>query len=172
MLFIPLQLNAMDLSLTEYKLKAALIYRLIMFVDWPEQAQQTVTGSFGICVLGDDPFGTALDALQQRKARQYAIKIYRYSQSDSITNECQVVFISASKQAFQATILRVLKKFPILTIGETEDFAQQGGMIQFATGEKRINFIINPVSAEAVGLKIASPLLDLSTVIDTGFRTE
>lgn len=150
----------------EYKLKAALIYKLTKFVEWPEAAGDTPNQSFGICVLGKDYFGSALNALEERKAQGKPITVLRFTQSEAIDLRCQMLFISDSKQAFVGPILDRLQKKPILTLGDMEKFAETGGILQFTTGHQRIGFRINLQSAKQAGLTIAAPLLELSTIVE------
>ncbi|MDX2506545.1 MAG: YfiR family protein [Gammaproteobacteria bacterium] len=149
----------------EYKLKVALVYKLIRFVEWPQAASGKPPERFGICVLGRDDFGTALDALEERKVGGVPIVIQRFSQSKNIEMQCQLVFISDSKRAFLKPILHAFGERPILTIGDSAKFAEKGGMIQLTSGEKRIGFKINLQRARASSLKIAAPLLQLATIV-------
>ena len=43
----------------EYQIKAAYLYNFLKYVDWPEPVNRT----FMICVAGQNPFGSVLDAL-------------------------------------------------------------------------------------------------------------
>ncbi|MGH9859502.1 MAG: YfiR family protein, partial [Candidatus Acidiferrales bacterium] len=45
---------------SEYEVKAAYLYYFGKFVTWPLEAEAS-GNSFVICVLGEDPFGPALD---------------------------------------------------------------------------------------------------------------
>jgi hypothetical protein len=161
----PLQIIAAPLS-SEYKLKAALIYKLLRFVEWPQVYGSKANNDFGLCVLGRDDFGSALDALKGRKVGKIAtISVFRFKQSESIKSDCQLVFISDSKQAFLTPIVNSMLQYPILTIGDGPDFAKTGGMIQLVHGEKRIGFTINLQQVKASGLRISAPLLELSTIV-------
>ncbi|MCM8854675.1 MAG: YfiR family protein [Candidatus Thiodiazotropha sp.] len=152
---------------TEYKLKAALIYKLTKFIEWPEVQSDQSQSSFGICLLGEDLFGEALDELEERNVLEQSITVYRFSQSDAIDARCQIVFISKSKQAFVVPILQSLKDRPILTLSDMADFAKQGGMLQFTTGKKHVGFRINLESAKQSNFVIAAPLLDIATIISS-----
>jgi hypothetical protein len=154
----------------EYKLKAALIYKLSKFVEWPDPAEAGTVHDFGICVLGEDFFGPALEVLETRETGGLPIRIKYVFQSEGIGTECQVVFVSKSKRAFIRSILKNLGGQPILTLGDTEGFAEQGGMIEFTRGGKHIGFKINLESAERSGLKFAAPLLELATIIGSQHR--
>lgn len=164
LIMLPLQPFAAPPT-AEYKLKAALIYKLSKFVEWPEPARAGSLRNFGVCLLGEDTFGAALDVLEEQKALGVPIRIQRFTQSNSIDSGCQMVFISKSKHTFLRSILQKLQNQPILTLGDTAGFAEQGGIIEFTRGEKRIGFKINLVSAKQSGLKIAAPLLELATII-------
>ena len=149
----------------EYQLKAALIYKLTHFVKWPTATRASDERSFGICVLGRDPFGKALDALEGRKVNDVPIRVRRFRRSDGIGKQCRILFISDSKQAFVDPILKSLEGRPVLTLGDMDRFADKGGMIQFSRGGRRIGFRINLARARAAGLKLAAPLLQLATIV-------
>src|SRR6266850_7125424 len=53
-------LSAQAPKATEYQVKAAYLANFSKFVEWP--AKVAKSESFNICVLGQDPFGMALDA--------------------------------------------------------------------------------------------------------------
>jgi hypothetical protein len=154
----------------EYKLKAALLFKLTKFVEWPKQNSLRKDGSFGICILGRDDFGSLLDALQKRYVNNAPISIHRFMQSEGINENCQLIFISDSKRSYLNSIFKTLADKPVLTIGESRKFAVQGGMIQFVRNENRIGFKINVAHVRNSGLKIAAPLLELATIVDDNPR--
>src|SRR5882762_11395528 len=47
----------------EYEVKATYLYNFARFVEWPATAAAAKANSFAICVLGQDPFGPALDVI-------------------------------------------------------------------------------------------------------------
>lgn len=55
-------MQAQKSSPTEYEVKAAYLYNFGRFVEWPNQATAAGGRPFAVCVLGQDPFGQALDA--------------------------------------------------------------------------------------------------------------
>ncbi|WP_456373662.1 YfiR family protein [Thiolapillus sp.] len=166
LMLLPATIGSAALVSSEYRLKAALIYKLTRFVEWPDAKNQTEE-DFGICILGRDDFGGALDALEKRTVNEHPIRIHRFVQSEAVDARCQILFISESKRPFLRKILRFVSQYPVLTISDMEGFARRGGMIEFTQGEKRIGFRINLGQAVSAGLKIAAPLLDLAAIIET-----
>ena len=149
---------------SEYKLKAALLYKLTKFVEWPADQQNKKV--FGLCVLGDNPFDQLLETLESRKVAKKAISVHYFELSEAVKDDCDLVFISYSKQAFLKSILENLKGKPVLTVGDSNGFSDQGGVIELTSGN-RIGFKINIKRARENGLKIAAPLLQLATIVES-----
>lgn len=150
----------------EYKIKAALIYKLTKFVEWPSQAFKQSDSPLEICIAGNNPFGDALNALEQRKVGKRRIEVVYHSNGmEAVKNSCHMLFLSATPGGVANKIVNALIDRPVLTISDVEHFAEQGGVMQFASQANRIGFIINLDSAKRAKLKIAAPLLYLSTVI-------
>jgi hypothetical protein len=57
---------------------------------------------------------------------------------------------------------------PILTVSDVENFAQNGGDIDFYLSGAKVRFEINPQSAKLCGLKISSQLLSLGKIVGRG----
>jgi hypothetical protein len=93
------------------------------------------------------------------------LTIQRYQRSQD-ANNCHLLFICSSEREHLEKIFADLKGRSILTVGETEDFAFRGGMIQFMTERNRIRFRINQKAALAANLRMSSKLLGLAEVID------
>ena len=45
----------------EYQLKAVFLFNFAQFVEWPASAFPKPDTPLGICILGEDPFGSYLD---------------------------------------------------------------------------------------------------------------
>src|SRR5467141_116362 len=62
-IFGPLRLPAQKSKPREFEVKATYLYNFARFVEWPTTAAAAKSDSFPICVLGQDPFGPALDTI-------------------------------------------------------------------------------------------------------------
>jgi len=148
----------------ESALKAALVYKLAQFVDWPEPDGGE---TFAFCVLGEDVFGGALDRLQGRQLDQRPVVVRHYRQSEAVSPDCRVLFVGPDKIPFEREILARFAGRPMLTLGESQHFAENGGMIQLRRSGRKFAFVINPNRARRDGLTIAAPLLSMSTIVET-----
>ena len=152
----------------EYEVKAAFLYNFARYVDWPADHFPAAGGPFVVTVLGEDPFGEALDAtLRGRTIRERPLVVRRVARVDDI-GDSQILFIGSSETDDLPRILHKLADAPILTVGETARFAERGGMISFRKERDRVGFDINLASAERARLKVSSQLLKLARIVGPG----
>lgn len=155
---------------TEYQLKAVFLYNFAQFVEWPESAFPEPDTPFVIGVLGDDPFGRYLDETVQGEAvNDHPLVVQRFGQVDEI-KACHILFVSRREQQRLPQILAALKGRGILTVGDADGFAGQGGMIRFVTDHNRIRLRINLEVARADNLTISSKLLRPAEIVSTGME--
>jgi hypothetical protein len=147
---------------SESELKAAYLYNLARFVEWPPASG---ADHFGICVLGADPFGPALERmLAGLPVRGLEVATRRLATPDQAVG-CHVLFIAASEDGRLASILESIGARAMLTVSDMPLFATRGGMIQLVTEANKIRFDVNLVSAQSVGLTLSSDLLRVARAV-------
>lgn len=148
----------------EYQVKAAFLYNFANYVRWPDSAMGAADSPFIICVMGEDPFREELDrVVAGENINGHAVALLRIEEPEQ-AKPCHLVFVSTSKKRHQSLILQALIKQPTLTVGESEDFVSQGGMIQFFSLGNKIRFAVSPQIAKEAGLFISSQLLRVAEV--------
>ncbi len=153
-------------GLDEYKIKVAFIYNFAKFVSWPPKTFQNPESPIVFCILGEDPFGSNLSAIENKQIgeRKFVVKRIRRVE-DSIGY--QIIFISRSEKDRLETILPALRNEPILTVSDIPNFTRLGGMIGFTISGDKVRFEINLGAARSSKLEISSKLLKLAeTVIE------
>jgi hypothetical protein len=152
----------------EYEIKAVFLFNFAQFVDWPREASASPQAPLIIGVLGDDPFDGYLDdTVRGEKLNNRPFVVQRYRRVEDIDG-CQVLFIGQTNPRELVHIMAALKGRSVLTVGDTEGFAEDGGIIRFVTENNRIRFRINVDAAEAAHLVISSKLLRLAEVARPG----
>lgn len=158
-----LRMEAQAAPPTEYEVKAAFIHNIAKFVEWPPGALPS-SGSMRLCLLGEDSFGVALDTLRGKQVGRLSWEIVP-AKAGSNLKECRVLFIAASERGNLGSILARLGGSPVLTVGDTDGYAQQGVMVNFYLEENRVRFEINREAAARAGLFISSQLLKLARIV-------
>ena len=164
---LPRGLAAQATVSREYQIKAAFLFNFGQFVTWTVGGLPPMDQPFVICVLGEDPFGTTLDALVEGGTIQdRPVRIERHDTVEDVEG-CQVLYVSASEQPRLDGILRAVAGLSILTVGESEGFVDRAGMIRFVVVDNRLRLEVNLAAAEGAGLTISSRLLGLADVVRT-----
>ena len=149
----------------EYQVKAVFLYNFANFIRWPHTAFRNSYAPFNICILGDDPFQQEIDVtVENEKINRHVVKVKRLNNMVNV-DRCQILFISQSETAHFTTILQVIRKRPILTVSDIDDFVNQGGMIQFFKYRKRIRFYIAPNTLKKSGLRASGNLLRVAKIV-------
>lgn len=146
------------LSNTEKELKVAFIYNFTLFTDWPTD----VGGTLNVCVLGLDPFGPALDALEGKVAAGRTLAVQRKGLNESL-NRCQVLFITASAMDNVPRVLEGLGDNPTLTIADSPGAAARGVALNMNVVKNKVTFQANLQAVRAARLNLSSKLLRLAT---------
>jgi hypothetical protein len=156
--------QAGDAEIEEYQVKAAFLFNFAKFVEWPAEAFASADGPMEICVLGPNPFGSSLDKAVQGKVVGHRTFLVREVRDAQQASECHMVFVSASGWARSRAMLGDIKKCCVLTVGETVEFIDGGGIINLRLEEARVRVEINPDAAARARLRISSKLLSLAEI--------
>lgn len=153
----------------EYQVKAAFLANFLQFLDWPP-------GSVGgetvlICVIGELPDPRAFEDLRGELVRDKRLQV-RTAVSVDALRECNVVFIAPAEDRRLPRILDALRGAGVLTLGDTEGFAEQGVMINFSMRQRRVRFEINVRAIRSEGFSISAKVLRLATVVHGASREE
>lgn len=150
---------------SEPQVKAAYLYQFTQFVTWPVEAFSGGVAAFNVCIAGREtaPF----EPMQSRTAQGRPIRVKRFGRGDDV-RACQVLFVPEAAESAFGEALRSARGLPVLTVGETEDFAAGGGIIGFLMREDRIQFAINPDAAALSRLQVSAKLLRLATIVRDG----
>lgn len=151
----------------EYQLKAAFLVKFTAFVVWPSKAMPPAKDPFVIGIVGTDPFGRTLDlAVKDKSVDGHPIVVRRYSWGQPL-DACRIVFVADAEAQKLSRLMVATQGKPILTVGESERFAQQGGMIGLRVVNSRASMDVNLGAAKANGLAIRAGLLQVAnSVID------
>ena len=161
---VALRAQAEMAAINEYEVKAAFLYKFAKFVEWPPEAFGSATDPVGICVLGQDPFGRALDDAVNGKAFHGRAFVVRQISEIRQAARCQILFVSSSERKRYGAILGELRT-GVLTVGETDAFAEQGGIVNLKLESGRVRIQINLNAAEQARIRISSKLLGLAQIV-------
>src|SRR5262249_9660134 len=138
--------------------------------------------------VGKDPFGAELDKLRGKTVNGRTLEIKRFKgalefrgeatpgrRQDDLSSKlakkvtemksCHILFVASSESNFLPQTLKPFRGASVLTVGESDSFAREGGIITFVDKDNNVQLEINLAAAEQARLKISSKLLSLAKVI-------
>jgi hypothetical protein len=149
----------------EYRLKAAFVYRFPQFVEWPASALQDAP-TLDLCVLEPNPFGSDLQQLATGEAFAGRPLRVRGVTGIGALSGCHLLFVGVRSQA--AAVLKAVAARPVLTVGESDRFLDDGGIIVLKIVDRRVRFEVDAGNAQRAGLRISSQLLSLAAAVRGG----
>lgn len=148
-------------SAAEYAAKAAFIYNIALFTKFP----QADAGLVRLCILGRDPFGGALAALQGKPVGPAKLVVERPRSAADALKRCQILFISDSEADGIAALVEAGKDAPVLTVADLAGAARKGVMLELNVQDRRIAFEFNGAAARAANITVSSKVLRLAKAV-------
>jgi hypothetical protein len=147
----------------ENQLKAAFVFNFGKFVEWPEHALAGKT-TLIICIVASDEIAHALGALVAGKTvNGRDVNVLALRPADNAMS-CQILFIGRKAGKETKALLDGARE-AVLTVGEEDSFAGQGGILNLLNENNKIRFQVNQEAAARAGLKISSKLLALAQIV-------
>jgi hypothetical protein len=147
---------------TEYQVKAAYLANFARFVEWPRGAIAD-DNPIPVCVVGQDPFGPALDAALSGESVDRHPLVPRRIGGMREVDGCRILFVPSS-EALMGSVVPA-ERLPILTVSDAPGFLKRGGMIEFVLDANRVRFKINLAAARTAGLNLSSELLRVAVAV-------
>ncbi len=149
---------------SEYSLKAAYLYQLSKFINWP-QMDPMQHKPLHLCAFASDPFRGALQKIHLRKVQGREIQVNYVTKGTSLSS-CNILFIHDKiSNNFIKKQYDMLSKNNVLTIGEKTGFAKKGGIIGFTLKNKRIGVEINIQAAKDANIEVSANLIEIASKV-------
>lgn len=147
-------------SRDERAVRAAYVYNLLQYIDWPAEKTELAIG-----FEGDPATGEVLRSLLNgRSSNAHPIRVILFPTAQEI-RDCSIFYLSdvSPKEARHA--LDSLESGTVLTIGETDFFARSGGMVALINTGDHIRIEVNLDATQRAGVHISSRVLSLATIV-------
>lgn len=149
---------------TEYMVKAALVFNIMRFVEWPATSFPTADTPLVLAIMGQDEVSDALRALRGQTVNGHPLEVRRVLTVED-ARKCHVLYVAGSETRRANDIIKALRGASTLTVADIQHFAERGGQINMVFEDQRVRVFVNPASAEESRLKISAKLLSLAQIV-------
>ncbi len=167
-------------TVTEKEAKLLCAFKLFRYTEWPEEKidgnKKEGREPFKIGVVGKDSFGRYWNIIEGKPVRGRPVRIVKFGDfktlpqkkpaeggdknASPLTREdlkkCQALFICNSEAENVTTILRLVDRHGVLTIGEKRESLEKGVILRVFIKNLRVAFDVNLDAARKGGLTIRS----------------
>jgi hypothetical protein len=143
------------------ELEAAIVYNILLFVDWPAEVAPSPGGGLVLCIDPASPLSGPLKSLAGRRVRSYRLELRELRGQES-ARACHALFVDAAARWPGAEQRRLLRGTPVLVIGDEPPAAEDGVAVRLAENDGRVAFDVDLAAARQSGLQISSRLLRLA----------
>jgi hypothetical protein len=144
-------------------LKAAFLYNLAKFTEWPADALPA--GASLVLCATDAPVAAALAVTAGgRSIGGHSIEVRLLNADSSTLRECHLMYVGDLGRKAAGPLLDALKGAPMLTVGDREEFVQLGGIAQLFIEDGQMRFAISVESAQRARLQLSAKLLSLARI--------
>jgi YfiR/HmsC-like len=159
--------TAGDAPALEYKIKAGYLFNFAKFIEWPSTALPASDSPFIIGVLDSgEAFPVLQPLLEGKKVDGHPIQL-RAASIERISQGIHILLVTRTSGHLPEGIRASLGKAPTLVVGETDQFAERGGMVGFVREDDVIRLNLNLERAAAAGLKVSAKLSTVAKVVKT-----
>jgi YfiR/HmsC-like len=150
----------------EYAVKAAYLYKLAAFVEWPPSRFDSPNSPLHICIIGEDPFKAVLDqAVAGVAIAGRPVQVARYDAAQPNMG-CHIAYVAGGTAQSRADALKALRGDAVLTVtdrgrGPADPGADQG-IVSFVLKDNRVRFDIDQRQAVDDHLSLSGKLLSLA----------
>ncbi len=154
--------------LDAYQIKAAFIYRFLLFTEFPKNRNNRDDQNLTVCIYGRDFFKDSFNPVIGRVVKNRTLSVKRVDSSYSLESlsRCQVLFLGSNNSKNEIVkVLEGLKNSSVLSIGERDDFLYIGGIIRLYEERGKTQFDINKTEANSAKIRFRSQMLRIANKI-------
>ena len=121
--------------------------------------------TFDICILGRDTIGKQIDdAASKQTIDHLPVRVPRIADA-TLAKSCEIVFMSVYEDEHIREDMVILQGADVLTVSDTSDFLERGGMIQFVKVANHVRFAVNLDALNRSHLALSSELLKVAVAV-------
>lgn len=152
----------------ERRVKAAFVYRMLEYVEWPAAALGESGTPLVIGVAGADEMAAELEQVTAgRGVRGHPIAIRRLGAGD-LPAGLHVVFVGRALRERLPEIARAAAPRAALVVSDAPGALAQGSVVNFVIVDGRVRFEVALDAAERSGLRLSARLLSVALQVQGG----
>lgn len=149
----------------EYEIRAAMVYNLPKFIQWPAWKVDDTHRVFELCELGTDPVTAILENFFRGKTVfDKPVSIRRLNQGEG-AGSCHLLYVTGSERKQFERISSEIRNKGVLCVGAQDWILASGGVVSLPVIDNRVRIQIQITNAQQGGWSVSSKLLQLASIV-------
>ena len=151
--------------------KAAILGKLVSFVEWPENsAVADSSGPFIIGIVGENGLGVALEKVYAKETISGKEVEIRVVDDTAEYRECHLLYVAPMMKDNLSDIVDFAHDMPILTVSDTDGFGESGILVNLYLENNKVRFEINDWALKNTPLTLSHHLMKASRLVTNKAR--
>jgi hypothetical protein len=143
--------------------KAACVFNLVQYAQWPASMFKRPQDPLVLTVLGDNAFAQSLQqAARGKRVAGRSVVVRLTTNPSAAAKTSHLVFIPHSEKTRLDKNLRALSAANVVTVSDLPNFTAAGGVVQIFSEKNKLRFEINKRAADRTGVTFSAKLLKLA----------
>lgn len=150
----------------EHEIKAAMLYKFLGYVDWPEQRFEEASSPYRIWVLGAPHIEQELrEITANRTVNDRAVEVLKAQWIEQIEG-AHMVFVGRQARGYLPALNRRARRNHFLVVTEDNEFLPKGSTINLRMIDGRVGFDVSLSSAQDKQLRLSARLLSVAASVE------
>jgi len=147
------------LAADESELKAAIVFNVLVFVEWPDELK-----TIELCASADNPLLPALRRLDGRDVRNRTFRVQALA-TDTPPASCRAAFVDASDRTKHALMVKNLADFGVFMISDDAEAPPHSTAVIMRRAGTRIALDVSLPAVRQARVQVSSKLLRLARTV-------
>jgi hypothetical protein len=145
--------------------RAAFLFNFTKFTIWPRDKFTSEVAPLRVGFIGTGPVRDYFEEANQSSRRYSSHPIVTSSiLGGADVKNCHIIFVCTERDGVSG-LLAEARRNNVLTIGQSDHFIPQGGMVVFVNTGSGVKLRINERTVRRAGLKISSGVMGMATLV-------
>jgi len=148
------------------QVKAIFLVNFLSFAEWPSDKLAPPPTRLLIAVLGDPAFAAVVSKAAAGRTVNGRPIVVQAVDTPEAAAAAHLAFVAGSQSSRLPFVLHALASAAVLTVSDTDGFAQEGVAINLYTFGNRVRIEVNSTAAARAGVHLSANLLRLARIVE------
>lgn len=161
-------IRADDARVFEFEIKAAMVYKFLGYIEWPEAAFRGPEAPYVIAVVGADAVAAELRRIaQDGRVNDRRVEVIEVSDPEDLAG-VHILFVGRNVDIRETKMVDMAQQYSVVTVTEYQDGLDPSSVINLRVANGRIQFDVSLTATEKRNIKLSARMLAVASSVKTG----